>query len=64
MQRTGIFTRLVHEQRVGLLDAERWLRAWEGKAEDLGRPRISEGFWDEGWRWITGELALEGRQEP
>ena len=64
VQRTGIFSRLVHDERLGLLEAERWLRAWEAKAEHLGRPRISEGFWDEGWRWIVGELAGEVRQAP
>ena len=61
VERTGIFRRLVHEHRVGLLEAEGWLRAWEDKAEHLGRPRTSEGFWDEGWRWISGELALKDR---
>jgi hypothetical protein len=64
VQRTGVFTRLVHDQRIGLLEAERWLRDWEEKAEHLGRPRMSQGFWDEGWRWITGELALKDRHEP
>ena len=57
--RAGIFNRLVDEEHVGLLDAEYWLRAWEAKAEDIGRPRTSQGYWDEGWRWINGERARE-----
>lgn len=57
--RAGIFNRLVDEEHVGLLDAEYWLRAWEAKAEDIGRPRGSHGYWDEGWRWINGERALK-----
>ena len=59
--RAGIFNRLVDEEHVGLLDAEYWLRAWEAKADEIGRPRSSQGFWDEGWRWIIGERALERR---
>lgn len=56
-QRAGLFNRLVDEERIGLLDAEYWLRAWEAKTDEIGRPRDSMDYWDEGWRWITGERA-------
>ena len=55
--RAGLFNRLVDQERIGLLDAEYWLRAWEAKADDIGRPRDSADYWDEGWRWISGERA-------
>ena len=60
-QRAGIFNRLVDEQRVGLMNAENWLRAWEARAEEIGFPRGVQGFWAEGWGWIVRELALERR---
>ena len=61
-ERAGLFNRLVDEERVGLLDAEYWLRAWEAKADEIGRPRGSQGYWEEAWRWISGERAAK-RQE-
>jgi hypothetical protein len=61
LERAGIFNRLVDEERIGLIDAENWLRAWDAKAESIGRPRESHDFWVEGWRWITGELAFQRR---
>jgi hypothetical protein len=57
--RAGIFNRLVDEERVGLMDAENWLRAWEAEAEEIGWPRGSQSFWDDGWRWIIEERALQ-----
>jgi hypothetical protein len=62
IERAQLFNRLVDEQRVNLLDAERWLRRWEAKAEEIGRPRASLGFWDEGRRWIYGELSAKRRK--
>ena len=59
LQRADVFRRLVHDERFGLLDAEHWLRAWEAKAEEIGRPRDSTGYWEEAWRWIMGQRALE-----
>jgi hypothetical protein len=59
--RGNVFNRLVHEERVGLLDAEHLLRAWEEKADEIGRRRESHDFWFEGLRWILGELALRRR---
>ena len=59
--RGSVFRRLVHEERVGLLDAEHLLRSWEEKADEIGRRRDSHDFWFEGWRWILGELALRRR---
>jgi hypothetical protein len=59
VRRMEVFARLVSDHRLRLLDAEHWVRAWEAKAEDLGRPRTSEDFWQEGWRWIVGEMALD-----
>jgi hypothetical protein len=64
IQRAGIFNRLVDEERIGLIDAEDWLRTWEAKAESIGRPQESQDFWVEGWRWITGELAAKRREAP
>ena len=61
VQRMEIFHMLVSQQHVRLLDAEHWVRAWESKAEELGRPTASQGFWDEGWRWIVGELTVQRR---
>jgi hypothetical protein len=61
VERAGVFNRLVDLERVGLMDAENWLRAWEARAEEIGRPRGDQGFWDEGWRWITEELAVQRR---
>ena len=58
LERAEVFNRLVHGARVGLFDAEQRLRAWESKAEELGRQRTSEDFWAEGHRWILGEIAL------
>ena len=60
----GIFNRLVDEERLGLIDAENWLRTWEAKADSIGRPQDTDDFWVEGWRWITGELAFERRSQP
>ena len=54
-QRAGIFRRLVDAERLDKLDAEHWIARRERKAEDIGRPRGSTGYWDEGWRWIEGE---------
>ena len=51
-QRAGLFMRLVTAERLGSFDAEQWLAAWEREAEATGRERGSQGFWDEGWRWI------------
>jgi hypothetical protein len=62
LERAGIFNRL-DEARIGLLDAEHWLRSWEAKAVELGRPAESPGYWDEGWRWINGELAIRRRSQ-
>ena len=59
--RAGIFNRLVDEERIGFLDAEYWLRAWKAKAEEIGRARGSDGYWDEGLRWIIGERGAERR---
>lgn len=59
--RGSVFKRLVHEERVGLLDAEHLLQAWEAKAQAIGRRRESHDFWFEGWRWILGELELRRR---
>jgi hypothetical protein len=59
--RVGVFNRLVREERVSLLDAEHLLRAWETKAEEIGRRRESHDFWFEGYRWILGELRLRRR---
>lgn len=61
--RMGLFERLVRVDRVPLLDAEHWIREWEAKAEDIGRPRDSDGYWAEAHRWITGERAAR-RPEP
>ncbi|MEX1263194.1 MAG: hypothetical protein WEE66_04535 [Actinomycetota bacterium] len=61
--RAVLLLRLVDQERLGFYDAELWLRAWEAKAEAIGRRRASEGYWDEGWRWISGELAAKRRQE-
>ena len=58
-QRAELFNRLVDEEHVGLLDAEYWLRAWEAKTDEIGRPRGSQGYWDEGLRWIIGERAAK-----
>jgi len=58
-QRAGLFNRLVDEEHIGLLDAEYWLRAWEAKTDEIGRPRTSQGYWDEAWRWIAGERAAK-----
>jgi hypothetical protein len=60
--RVGVFKRLVREERVSLLDAEQLLRAWESKAEEIGRRRESHDFWFEGYRWILGELRLRRRE--
>lgn len=57
--RTATFRRLVDVDHVDELDAEHWIARWEHKASELGRPRGSEGYWDEAWRWISGERALE-----
>jgi hypothetical protein len=57
--RAGIFNRLVDQERVGLMDAETWLRAWEAKADEIGWPRGSYGFWEEGWRWIIEEREAQ-----
>jgi hypothetical protein len=62
LERAGVFDRLVDEHRVTLLDAELWLRRWEAKADDIGRPRTSRDFWLQGWQWINGELAAEHRK--
>ena len=62
VQRMEIFAMLVSQHHLRLLDAEHWVREWETKAEELGRPRTSQDFWEEGWRWIVGELALERRE--
>lgn len=59
-----MFNRLVDEERLGLIDAENWLRTWEAKADAIGRPQDTDDFWVEGWRWITGELAFERRSQP
>jgi hypothetical protein len=57
--RASVFNRLVDEERIGLMDAENWLRAWEAKADEIGRPRGADGYWDEGLRWIIGERGVE-----
>lgn len=61
--RAVLLLRLVDQERLGFYDAELWLRAWEAKAQELGRPRASEGYWTEGWRWINGERAAKYRRE-
>jgi len=60
VQRAGVFMRLVTSERLAKLDAENWISRWERKAEDIGRPRGSQGYWDEGWRWIMGERKTSG----
>ena len=61
-ERAALLLRLVAIERLGFYDAEVWLRAWEAKAEELGRPRAATDFWIEGERWIDGELAAERRK--
>lgn len=56
-----LLLRLVDVARVGFYDAERWVRAWEAKAAEIGRTLDSKEYWIEGQRWIEGELAVERR---
>jgi hypothetical protein len=51
-RRAAIFRRLVDEQRLGKLDAEGWIAAWEQEAASRGLDRHSGSFWDEGRVWI------------
>jgi hypothetical protein len=68
-QRAGVFMRLVTAELLDTFDAEHGIARWERKAEEIARPRGSQGYWDEGWSWIAGErgvtndLSAEGEDD-
>jgi hypothetical protein len=51
-QRAGIVARLRDAERLGELEAERWISRWEREADGNGPAVGSQGYWDAGWRWI------------
>ena len=62
-ERAALLLHLIDVERVDLYDAEQWLRSWEAKADELGRPRGSHDFWTEGLRWIVGERNAKVRRD-
>jgi hypothetical protein len=52
-RRSAIFHRLMDEQRLDELDAERWIAAWEREAEARALDRRTDAFWQDSARWIT-----------
>ncbi len=58
-QRAGMFTRLVSGARLDKDVAEDWIARWEREAKDIGWPRTSSRFWDEGWDWIERERSAD-----
>jgi len=54
-QRAGMLARLIRNERVGELEAERLIAVWEQAAAEAGRDRASNAYWDDAWTWIEAQ---------
>jgi hypothetical protein len=54
-QRAGVLARLIRNERVGELEADRLIALWERSADEAGRDRGSNTYWDDAWTWIDEE---------
>jgi hypothetical protein len=54
-RRTAILGRFTAGAHVDPAEAERWIAAWERRADALGMRTDSSVFWSAGLRWIAAE---------
>jgi hypothetical protein len=62
-ERADEFGRLVDQDGLDELEAERWLASWERHADRVGLERLARSFWENGAIWIRWQRSLEAEAE-